>query len=44
MKPKTEHIKSFCVAGLCVRTKNIDEFNSQSAKNLDYGQSSIQRG
>lgn len=32
MKPKTEHIKSFRVAGLRVRTKNIDESNSESAK------------
>lgn len=32
MKPKTEHIKRFCVAGVFVRTKNIDEFNSESAK------------
>jgi predicted transcriptional regulator YdeE len=32
MKPKIEHIESFCVTGLCVRTKNTDEFNSESAK------------
>ncbi|MBL0612079.1 GyrI-like domain-containing protein [Aeromonas jandaei] len=32
MKPKAEHIKGFCVAGLRVRTKNLDELNSESAK------------
>ncbi|CRY54169.1 MULTISPECIES: GyrI-like domain-containing protein [Yersinia] len=32
MKPKSEYIKCFCVAGLCVRTKNINEFNSKSAR------------
>lgn len=32
MKPKAEYIKSFCVTGLCVRTKNSHELNSYSAK------------